>query len=658
MPIAKDRKFGFWQIILAVPALLFMPLWDFGKFLSKKAYRSEGFVRGIFVGLSGIPATIYGALFAANIVGWHYHHGWPLWVTSGLVASALVGGIIWPLFYLLFLKHLWNLGDKLFKLNEKLAKNFVQPLSSKLVGVARHLPLSENLWKISEGNTKPGRKWGIKALSAGLGLAALFVGASAGYSVYHLGLKLIPVFGSLPLFSGVFLSQVIAATVALTAVVFLTGFLFQYAYVDDSNNGSKSVTAIAYSAGFTFLALTKVTFVAALSPIALVAAGVLIFVVSLSYVLPALLALLQGGLMEHILKGWKNLLEAAYDSDKDKDYALFFAQFANIVIALIEAVIAFVVASAVHVPVELVWLVTAIVALYSYASNPRELSSSRAVSPIFGITLAGAAGVASWYFAPASLLAHGFYRFAFGLGMTAFVGLLAYPLAYLLLRVLVKPFSGPVGTSLAALSKRTTDLYTKLSTRVTELQRAAINDTTPFANMFGHLLVIGLVGLAVWQGASLAAPYLDLSFWLSAVVTGIVAINLYMLLSKLSSSFSGETLCVVSGGAALLAAGHWALGISGHNYWAAGTVGIVAALVVGALVAPVVYLVARALAKYLLTPWLAPLLKTLFDGLWSFYVGFWKLFSGLFSLLRVLLYPVIAICAAVRRAYQSVLGRK
>jgi hypothetical protein len=366
--------------------------------------------------------------------------------------------------------------------------------------------------------------------------------------------------------------------------------------------------------------------------------------------------------MDAVLKGWKNLLEAAYDSDKDKDYALFFAQLANIGIALAEALVAYLVAGAVHLPQALVYGITAVVGLYSYAANPREFTSSREISPLFGLTLSGIAGVASWYFAPASLTAHGFYRFAFGTGMAFFVGLLAYPIAYLVLRFVTKPVSAPLGKGLAAVSTKATSAYKKVYEQVRKLQRAAFDDSTPYSGMFGHLFIIAVIVAAIWSGVPLALPLINFGFWINTALTIVVAINVYMLLAKLSSSFGAETFSVATGGMALLAAGHWALGLSGGSYWAAGVVGLTAAGITGGLLAPAVYLVLRLPSKYVLTPWLAPLLKTVFDGLWSVYAGLWSKFTFVFHIISAVFGPVIAIVvgiwAAVRNAYAGLFGRK
>jgi hypothetical protein len=502
----------------------------------------------------------------------------------------------------------------------------------------------------------------MAALAFGLGLADLGAGLAAGWGVYHLGLSIIPFLGALPLFTGVYVAQVIAATFGLMALVFVTGFLWQYMFEDNSKNGGESVTAIAYSGGLTYLAVTKLAIFAGLSTVALVPAAAVVFVASLAWIVPGFLSLLQGGLMDRILKGWKNLLEASYDASDDKDYALFFAQFANIVLAVGEAAVAYFVAGLVHLPQELVWAASGLVGLWAYASNPRELTGSRTVSPIFGITLAGAAGVASWYFAPADLMAHDFYRAAFGVGMALFVGLLAYPLAYLALRLVAKPVAPTLGKGMAALSTKATNAYKAISDKVRKLQRAAFDDSTPFAGMFGHLFIIAVIAAAVWSGLPMALPLVHFGFWLNTALTIFAAINVYMLLAKLSSHYGAETFSVATGGSALLAAGHWALAISGGSYWAAAVVGCSAASIVGGLIAPAVYLVVRVPAQYVLTPWLAPIIKTVFDGLWAVYAGFWSKFTVVFNVLKAVLGPLFAIMAGiwagVQAAYARMFGRR
>jgi len=649
------------ELALAVPALLFMPFWEAGKFLSKKAYGGS-FWRGLLAGLAGLPAAAYGGFTAANVVGWHYHWSWPFWTLAGALGFLLVEFIVWPSLYLVIFKPLWDLSDKIFKVNRKVAENVVRPVCATAIDIVRHLPFSEHLWSVSEGKTKTGRKWGIKALGAVLMLGALGAGLSAGYFVYHAVVGLLPVFGALPAFTGVFLSQVVAAVLAVTSLVFVTGFIGQYIEYGSDKEGRENSTAVAYSAIATFFAVTKLAIFSGLSLAMAVPAAALVFVVALAYVLPAFLALLQGGLMDALLKGWKNLLTSAYEDEKDAAYALFFAQLTNILVALAEGVVAYLVAGAVHLPEVVTYVLTAGVAIYSYASTAKELGTSKHVSPIFGLTLSAAVGILAYIYAPATLAAHGFYHYGFGIITALGTGLVAYPFAYLALRFCAKPIAPAVGPALAGLNGKATAVYKTVKDQVRKLQKAAFDDSTPYSGMFGHLFLLSVIGAAVWNDAMSLVPALHFSFWVNTAIIAVVATNVYMLLAKLSSRYGAETFSFGVGCAALMGAGHWALGLSGGSWWTAAVVGLTAASVAGGLVAPAIYLIIRPVANAILTPWLAPLMKTVFDGLWAVYVAFWNKFTIVFKFLRAIFGPAIALAVSVwngmRAVYKRILGGK
>ncbi|MBU6451019.1 MAG: hypothetical protein KGS72_04520 [Cyanobacteria bacterium REEB67] len=666
MPNAKSKNpFSLlFNVFLYVCAGLFMPFWEAGKYLTKKTYQGS-FVRGLLVSLTGLPVTAYGAYFVADVVGWTYNFSWPVWILAGALSAAIVGGIVWPALYLVVFKPIWDLVDKIFKLNRKVAENVVQPLSSALVGAVRHLPGADALWSVAEGKTKSGRKWGLKALTGVLGLGALAAGLAAFYLVFSVVSPLVPVFGVLPLLSGVFLSQIVAGALALTALVLSSGFLLQYIEYGQDKKEEESFTAVVYSAAITY-GVSKLAFFGALSLFAQAPVALGVFVASLAYVLPSAIAILQGGLMEAFLKGWKKLLDAAYDSEEDKDYALFFAQVANICVALCEGLIAYFVAAAIHLPAVAMYAVAAVVALFSYASNPKDLTGTRRVTPLFGVGTAVGSGVLAYYFAPAAVTSSDFLHYAFGVGIAFFVGLVFYPFAYLALRFVTRPVAPSVGPALLAASAAADKAYKVVGDRLRKLQRDAFDDSSAYSGMFGHLFLLAMIGAAVFQGAP--ALYwttigtVGMAFWLKALVTAVAATNVYVLLAKLSSRYGAETFSLVSAAAAFLAVGQWALGIAAGNYWAAGVIGVCAAAVVGGLVAPVVYLVPRGLANVILTPWLAPLLKSVFDAIWTLYAGFWKRFASMLSFLRFLFAPFVAICvtvwAGMRAAYGRILGRK
>jgi hypothetical protein len=109
-----------------------------------------------------------------------------------------------------------------------------------------------------------------------------------------------------------------------------------------------------------------------------------------------------------------------------------------------------------------------------------------------------------------------------------------------------------------------------------------------------------------------------------------LAINMFMLLGKLFSRYGAETLALFAGAASGLGGAHFAWIASGGNIYATVSVGLVLAGLVGGILAPVVYLVARRITDSWLTSWLAPLLNKSFDYLWDRYEDFWRLFARLY----------------------------
>ena len=55
---------------------------------------------------------------------------------------------------------------------------------------------------------------------------------------------------------------------------------------------------------------------------------------------------------------------------------------------------------------------------------------------------------------------------------------------------------------------------------------------TPYSGMFGHVLNISVIGVAIWQALPLAMGYLSFGFWVNTALAVFVGINLFMLLGK------------------------------------------------------------------------------------------------------------------------------
>jgi hypothetical protein len=102
---------------------------------------------------------------------------------------------------------------------------------------------------------------------------------------------------TIPALAFLHLQEVIAFAVAFTAFYFTGAVLF--ALVDE---GEAAATAMVYSGVTSYLLVAKAGIVSGAVPMA--ATAVVSSIVGITYVLPAFIAVLQGGLMEQVLKAW------------------------------------------------------------------------------------------------------------------------------------------------------------------------------------------------------------------------------------------------------------------------------------------------------------------------------------------------------------------
>ena len=104
----------------------------------------------------------------------------------------------------------------------------------------------------------------------------------------------------------------------------------------------------------------------------------------------------------------------------------------------------------------------------------------------------------------------------------------------------------------------------------------------------------------------------------------------------------------------MFVAGHAVLAATG-NWVSTVVVALVAGSVVGGIVAPIAYLIVRAPANLILTPWLGTLADKVFDSIWEAYAAIWSVigrqFAWLTKFLMIFLAPVVA---AVQSAWASV----
>lgn len=644
-------KLGKGILYLLVGAV--MLYWEPAKFLCRKAYGGKWY-QSIGAGLIGLVVSIVSAVSAADLaMANNLSLVW--WASASFASFFLMGGIIWPLAYIGVFKPLWKAGDKLLDLTRSFAKNVAGPCFKGLVKAARAVPGAAALWNSVEEQApaegvKRRKRWAVGIFTGAVGIATLALGASVAYTVYNYMMDLVPT-----VLVALHANQILAGLVAATATTFVVVPLVQLL-----DEGKEGYLVAVLSAAATWALATQTALYATLGGAALYAAIGGTALAGFVYVVPGLIALLSGGLVEALLKGWKNLLEAAYGDEPNKDFRKFYHNAMNIVLAVLGGGVAFYVGGLIALPAVVVWVVAIASALYCYVEALREFTNKEAGNALIGVTVSVAAGVAGWFLLPGLIGVTDGWLVALCVGIVFGVGFIVHPLAYLVVRFATAWASAPVGNFLDSVHSGAVSSFAKLRVAIRDMQKKAFNDTSAYSGMFGHLLNLGAITAIVWQGVPLALGYMSFGFWLNTLAVVFIGVNLFMLLGKLCYKWGAESLAFSTGVITLLGSAYWAYGVSGGSVVATIMIATTLASLVGGIVAPAVYLLLRPVANFLLTGWLAPLLSKSFDLLWSVYEGFWRQFAGLYRLALKVVKPIAlfiyGIIAPVVKWIASVIG--
>lgn len=643
------------NVIFFIPVVAYMALKKSGSWICNKAYRG-GWVRGIFIGLVGVGVSVFTASstadFLSTTVGWK-----PFAVfTGGTVAFVLTMTHIWPFLYWAIVRHIWNFGEKVLKVAEKFSKNVFKPFTEGLIGVLRNAPGSNALWSIVEGKVG-GKSWGIKLLQSALVVGAFALAGLIGFVTCK---ALIGV-GTLPALSFMHLEHILAGVVGFTAAYFSVAIGFNLV-----KEGDGGATAMAYSGVGTWALLTQTSLLAGASLPVTIGAGVVAFLAGVTYIVPGAIAILQGGLVERIVKAWGEFLESVYAKEENKEFRSFYHHVMNIVVAVGIGSLVYKYIGLVHLPVLANIVLAVLAGFYTYTDGSKEMLDRSGGNALIGFLVSLVSGYAAYLYLPVFFGLAGGWLVAAIIASVFGVALIAYPFAYLIVRFLTAWAAPALAPLFAGVHDFFSNVFKNVGELVRKVQRAAFDDKTKFNSLFGHLGSVALVYLAVRDVLPLATPYMPSSFWLSAAIVGVVGINLVVLINRLVSRYSAESLAFASGVTALWMAGKVALEVSGGSWVAAGVVGLTAASLVGGIVAPIVYLILRAPANLVLTGWLAPILDTIADTIWNVYTSIWS-FVGerlafVTKIAMVVLGPIVAavkgIWASVSALYDRLTGGK
>jgi hypothetical protein len=295
------------------------------------------------------------------------------------------------------------------------------------------------------------------------------------------------------------------------------------------------------------------------------------------------------------------------------------------------------------------WLalvVGAVTLVYTYAEGFQKHFGKSQANAEIAVTAIALATYAAYEAAPMASSAGNFTATAATLVGS---GLVAYPLFYIAFKAITSSFVTTLGYALES-------VHTKLSSKIVsafawlrEQQKAAFNDKSDFAKMFGHLLNAAVLAAALAQALPVVSAQITSNFWVDAFIIAFVSINGFVLLGRLFSHYGGATMAFISSITTLAAVGYYVNTVSSSLVTAI-VIGLFAANIVGGVLAPLVYLqLAKLFAP--VTAKLAPIVIGAFEALWSVYKALWVAVGRQFKFILAFLQPVLA---AVARTWQTI----
>jgi len=659
-------------VFLGIPALICVPLWRLGKFLSKEAYK--GLMRAIFNGLIGVAAATTASVYSFTVLPLLF--GWQslLFLIPASFATWLVTMFIaYPALYLGVIHPFVRLVDKIHDWTRDLAKNHLAPILESTVGVLKALPGSRSLWDFIEDKNVPADqpkkgKWVGGFLQFVSALGILYVGGTLGWNTFNF---LTPITAALA--AGSLPSFLLPAYVGLGLAIFGAATVAAFVIALTFHTLDKAELNFA-AAGLSGLAIWKAfplttALVGDFGLVATIGAVALQLVAGIAYGYPAVHAVLKSGLMKAILDGIKTLFENTYDyKDTNAEgvslgYRKFWAQVITIVSSLLAGAISFYVFSVFGLlPVPVIALVAVATAVVSYLTAGEILEGDMAAVGS-GLVSAFGAGVYAYFVTPVT----GWLFYVIVASAVILTFFVLYPLVHGFIRLLFGGVAKPAGEAM----ERTHEAAVKRARSITKWWEThvwdkAYEEKSKYAEMFVHAINIGVLGVAVWQALPLVSGFWGLPGWASIAVLSVAGFLTYMLLGR--AMLAGGTW-VVGGLAALTVTAQtgWTLYQSNQNLWWAA---IIVALTVGSfafyVAVPAALRVVRLVADPLLTSWLGPILSGIYKFFWDKFEVIADLFIGMVKWLWKFIAPIFgwlfsilgAIFKGIADVWNSMFGRR
>lgn len=649
----STNKSSLWQtlltIILFIPATAYQILKESGDWLWKCIRRANGFERTLVVGIVGAPISGATAWQVANLLSFQYGLGGLSWFFCFVVGAVLIWSHVWSSLYFFALRHVWNLCEKVFKQWDRFCRNGVHPMLRALTDWTRQAPGANKLWQSVEG--EDGRRGAaVRVLEVILGVSVFGGAAYTGYLTY----------GAVKA-AALIDSGTLMMILGLTAAATVFGSIMML--VMSLSDSKAPVVITAYSAllaGTTGYVATQFPLVGQ-TPVSNsvgLALSVFDFFVNVTYVLPLAISLLQSGTIKHLVELWFDLIKDSYAEESNKDFQLFYQHALNFILAPVLGSAIYIMATASALPVWSAALLASATAIYSYCQAFRKRLNSYRGNMEMGLTIVFLAGAAAFTFVPA---ANSAISVAWAVGSMVFTYLFAYPAFYLTTRMVATRINvdsincGTMGLALEKLHGRLSASVNALFEALRAKRREAFDDNSDFSVLFGHGLNLLVTATAVYSGTPVAMEYLTGSFWLCAAITFFVATNGFVLLGRLFSRYSAETLAAVLGLSSAAATGYYAYQVSDSVVTAVVLAAAVADIAIF-VVAPLFYLAARELTVGV-TPGPAKFARDSFDALWTIYCRIWAAIGTRFAMVLAILAPIFASITNAFRAVSATVSR-
>ncbi len=620
------------QALLVPIALVGVPIWNTGKYLSGEAYR--GFARGIVNFPLGLAAAGAAALGTGYGLGWALSVSLLIWIPASVAAAAAAFFILEPAFFLYILKPTCEGLEKLFKRTYEWAKTYGKPFFQGVVDVAKKLPGSERLWSYASDEEK-GAQWVTPVSCFISGFGTIAVAWTLTVLLFNAMLPLVGGF-TLPLIgvaiSGVTLNIICGFASGVLAIALL-GIAIQL--LETSRLPASAIAISGAATYFSWPLLARNGF----GVLVTTGLAVVTFTLFLAYVYPALHALFKSGFVKTILEGVKQLCKTTYKDD-NKEYEKYFGQLCVIVGSFVSAgLTAWGLAYLGVFPIVVIVLASLVAAIFTYLSAGKGWADFDSVAGAFGF-VTFALGFAAWHYLSDGVSGWVFWPLLAVGALLNFTVVLT--LLYVGFRKLTISKSKAVGEKLEAWqqaayakAKVWADWYNKKFLEPTFDERDPYDKDNPkrpeitsYAKGFVHLANLAVIAVGVWQAWPLLGGFWILPAWLVISSLVLLAVLIYIILGQLLRE-NGIPGFAIALGLVAFAHGTWSLySVRPDEWWLDAIVSFCFTFVLCFIALPVAYVAFKFVTSRVLTP-LGPVLDRIHQFAWRQFEIVWKVLKAI-----------------------------